>query len=406
MSVTVSRHSPARRMRRLVLVVVAGLTIIGAAGGVSAAAPAPADRPTDVDATAGNNTARVTWTPPSGADSRTYYKVTTHPGGETTYVERPDLSATVRFLDNGTAYTFTVSADDGTGWAAASDPSRGVTPRDTCTFRGTPGDDVLIGTPGDDAICGLGGDDVLRGRGGGDTYVGGTGTDTVDLRGAPERVFAFLPDVAYLPTSHGLGWADGEGTDVVRADVESLRGSAHADVLEGDDGANRIVGGRGADVIRGWGGGDVLVGSRGRDELAGASGADRLRGRQGRDLLESRGDDDAVNGGRGVDTVTFTSAVTVDLIAGTASGQSTDALHKVENVVGSSQADRLTGSGAANVLRGGGGDDVISGLGGDDSLFGQGGDDALDGGTGTRDRCAGDRGVDSATRCEAVISVP
>lgn len=396
-----------RRPGWLIAAVAAALLVMSGTTGASAALPSLVGAPGSVRAVAGNNTARVSWTAPASANPRTtYYRVEAAPGGQTTFVEGTETSATVRFLNNGRAYSFTVAADDGDGWGPASEPSRAVTPRDVCTLQGTPGDDVLIGTSGDDAICGLGGNDRMRGGGGGDTYVGGAGVDSVDFGDAPDRVFAFLPDVSHLVTPNGFGWADGDGSDVLRADIESLRGSAHADVLEGDDGVNRIVGRRGADLVRGWGGGDTIVGSAGRDELWGQSGADRLRGRGGSDLLLPRGEDDLVNGGRGSDTVTFTSAVTVDLAAGTASGESTDVLRRVENVIGSPAADTLRGSAAGNVLRGGGGDDTLSGSRAADSLFGQGGDDAMDGGPGAGDRCDGGAGADTSADCESVVDVP
>lgn len=395
-----------RRHYRLAAPAAVMLLAIGLAPAASTAAPAALRPPEDVRADAGNNTAHVSWSAPSGADPEsTYYRVRAIPSGQTEYVDGAQTDATLRFLDNGTAATFVVKANQDGRWSAASEPSAPVTPQDTCTVRGTAGDDVLIGTAGDDALCGLGGDDVLRGRGGGDTFIGGAGTDTVDFRKAPDRVFAFLPGVAHLHTAHGLGWADGDGADVVRADIEALRGSKHADELEGDDAANRIVGGGGADLIRGWGGDDVIVGSGGRDELWGLSGADRLRGRAGDDMLMPRGGADTVNGGRGSDTITFTSAVRVDLRAGTAESDSSDVLRRVENVQGSPQTDVIRGSVKANALRGGGGDDRLLGLAGNDRIAGQGGADRIDGGPGT-DRCRGGGDRDIASRCESLIGVP
>ena len=58
---------------------------------------------------------------------------------------------------------------------------------DSCTVRGTNGDDngmngrpVLVGTPDADVICGFGGNDTLFGQTGNDTIDGGTGTDTIN----------------------------------------------------------------------------------------------------------------------------------------------------------------------------------------------------------------------------------
>ncbi len=392
--------------------VVSGL-VLAASTGVSVAAPAmpaaPAglDAPTGVTAIAGTNTARVTWLPPAMADlSEVSYEVTATPGGQRAVVAGTETGTTVRFLTNGTDYTFTVAAFDFDDVGALSVPSAPVTPLDICTLVGTPGDDVLTGTAGDDAICGLGGDDTLRGGGGGDTFVGGPGTDFVDFGTAGERVHVSLAGAAFNPTAHGLGWANGAGNDVMRPDIESVRGSAYPDVLEGNDSDNVLIGRGGSDLVRGWGGADRIVGGPGADELWGLSGDDRLFGGGGRDVLMPRGDTDVVNGGPGSDTVTYTRAVTVDLTAGTAEGQSSDVLRLVEDVDGSPEGDVLRGSSAVNVLRGGAGDDVLSGRGGDDRLAGQDGADAMDGGGGAADRCAGGAGIDTSTRCESVVGVP
>jgi Ca2+-binding RTX toxin-like protein len=53
---------------------------------------------------------------------------------------------------------------------------------------------------------------------------------------------------------------------------------------------------------------------------------------------------------------------------------------RIENVIGSAQADRLYGNEAANGMDGGAGDDRIEGMDGDDALEGGKGDDWLDGG--------------------------
>lgn len=397
----------AGRSRRSVLVVSAAVALAVTGTGVAAAAPTVPGLPTAVTAVAGNNTARVTWVPPADVNLlQTSYEVTASPGGERVVVPATERGATVRFLTNGTAYTFTVAAVDFDDIGPLSAPSLPVTPLDICTVVGTPGDDVLTGTPGDDAICGLGGNDTLRGGGGGDTFVGGDGQDFVDFADASSRVSVNLAESSFNTSLHRLGWADGDGSDVLRADVESVRGSAYADVLEGNEAANTLVGRGGADLFRGWGGNDEIVGGEGNDELWGLSGDDRLIGGGGNDTMMPRGDDDYVDGGAGSDTVSFTRAVVVDLAAGTARGVSDDVLLAVENVDGSPEADILRGSSAINVLSGGDGDDSLAGLAGDDQLYGDDGNDALNGGSGLADRCDGGLGTDTAGNCESVIGVP
>ncbi|MGO4843908.1 protease, partial [Rhizobiaceae sp. 2RAB30] len=50
----------------------------------------------------------------------------------------------------------------------------------------------------------------------------------------------------------------------------------------------------------------------------------------------------------------------------------------IENLIGSTEADRLTGATTANVLDGGNGDDILAGLGGADQLIGGAGTDTAD----------------------------
>lgn len=64
-------------------------------------------------------------------------------------------------------------------------------------------------------------------------------------------------------------------------------------------------------------------------------------------------------------------------------GQDQDRFVSIENLEGSSFADRLTGDARTNLLGGLDGDDHLNGLAGDDVLTGGGGNDAIDGGDGT-----------------------
>lgn len=396
-----------RRRGTLGLTLAMLITIGGPAIGVPAAVDDIPGVPTGVVAVPGNNTAQVVWTPPVGADPLlTSYQVTANPGGQAVTVPGSETSATVRFLTNGTPYTFRVLAFTFDDTGPLSLPSSAVIPLNVCTVIGTLGDDVLTGTSGNDAICGLRGNDTLIGMGGGDTFVGGPGVDTVDFSGASGPVYVNLPGVPWIVTTQGLGWANGQGSDVLRADIESLKGSPYADVLEGDDNANTLAGGGGNDLIRGWAGNDLIDGQAGNDTLWGQSGDDTINGGGGKDTMLPLGDTDVVNGGVGTDTVTYTRSVTVDLAAGTAQGVSTDSLFAVENVNGSPEADTLHGSSAVNVLRGGDGNDSLSGRGANDKLYGDEGDDAMVGGAGTADLCDGGLGVDTATTCETLAFVP
>ena len=84
--------------------------------------------PTAVSATAGNAQASVSFTAPvpNGGSAVLSYTVTSSPGGLTATGSSSPL--TVSGLTNGTAYTFTVVANNATGPGAVSAPSNSVTP--------------------------------------------------------------------------------------------------------------------------------------------------------------------------------------------------------------------------------------------------------------------------------------
>lgn len=97
-------------------------------------------------------------------------------------------------------------------------------------------------------------------------------------------------------------------------------------------------------------------------------------------------DNDVLDGGAGIDTAIYSSAVQVVVTLGStapqATGQGVDRLVGIENLTGSRGADALTGNAAVNVLNGGAGDDVLNGAGGNDMLIGSAGRDRLIGGAG------------------------
>ena len=214
---------------------------------------------------------------------------------------------------------------------------------------GGPGFDALHGGAGKDQLRGQDGGDDLWGQAGNDALNGGSGFDWVSFADAPVGVQADL----------STGHATGDGTDTLIR-IEGLAGSHHDDLLVGDTGQNKF---------------------------------------------EGRGGDDAIDGGGGpVDAVTFYFAsgpVTVDLTAGTASGEGIDTLTGIESVHGGSFSDTITGDANTNFIEGGAGNDTISSLVGDDYLSGGAGDDTIDAGSGT-DVVDGGPGADSCLNGEDV----
>ncbi len=266
------------------------------------------------------------------------------------------------------------------------------------TGTGNKMDNVIVGGDANDLLDGLKGADILAGGLGNDTYV-------VDKSGA---------DI--------VDETSGDGTDTVRSntsfnlsdplhaigDIENLtllgKGDATGNAL-----ANELIGSSSKNVLAGLGGADFLDGGDSTDtasyaaSLAGVnvslatgsgSGGDaqgdtivnieNLTGSGLDDTLEGNAGKNRLDGGLGVDTVSFEHAlvpVTVDIGKGEAKGDGSDTLVSFENVTGSNFADIITGSAFANMLKGLDGADTINAGAGNDFLFGGNGSDILGGGT-------------------------
>jgi serralysin len=149
------------------------------------------------------------------------------------------------------------------------------------TVSGTDRGNTLHGGAGSDKLYGRGGSDVLVGGAGGDYLSGDRGIDYASYVTATTGVLASL-------ASPSVNQGDAAGDRY--SSVESLIGSAFADRLLGNSGANTIKGGGGDDTLYGQSGNDVLSGGTGNDTLVGSSGKDVL------------------SGGGGADTFVFTSA--------------------------------------------------------------------------------------------------
>jgi len=197
----------------------------------------------------------------------------------------------------------------------------------------------------------------------------------------------------------------GPGADTVSAgggDDRLIENDNEPNVLDGGAGADRIVGGDGDEQISGGPGDDpLLYGYYGDDTIDGGDGDDLLDGGPGAAGLAT--DADRLNGGAGLDTVTYTghpAPVQVSIGDGAGdgiAGERDDVEADVERLLGSRSADVLVGGLGNDALDGYDGADQIDGGGGDDVLEGGGGDasaDTLRGGDGG-DRLSGGAGEDA-----------
>jgi Ca2+-binding RTX toxin-like protein len=242
-------------------------------------------------------------------------------------------------------------------------------------LNGGSGDDTLTGGTGKDTLLGGDGNDTLDGSSDVDSMDGGNGSDTYYVDNAADIVSDSGTDggidtvyvTAFLAHGYTLGTGINNAALTALANDASLTGNASDNGLTGNDGANALDGGLGNDVLAAGGGNDTLLGGDGSDVLAGGAGNDSLSGGAG---------DDAVDYSDSV------GSITVDLSAGSATGEGTDILVSIEDATGGAGADSLTGSAAGNELTGGSGNDSLFGGGGDDILYSGDGNDSVDAGDG------------------------
>jgi Ca2+-binding RTX toxin-like protein len=298
------------------------------------------------------------------------------------------------------------------------------------SLEGSAFDDRLRGDRGANTLTGFAGNDRLMGGHGNDWLLPGAGNDTVDGEHGSDTV-SYAGSAAAVRVDLAAGTAISGGDSDRLISIENVTGSAYADVITGDDGANRIrglgdydwmIGSAGADSYDGGNGRDMvsyvyapgavtvnlatgrglagiaagdtyvsverITGSGHADLIYGGSGEEDFRGVGGYDwFIGSTGGKDRYDGGSGLDTVAYWYSATgvvanLALGRGSAGDAARDLYTSIENLTGSSHGDHLTGDNGRNVLRGLYGEDTLIGGGGVDRLEGGASDDYLDGGWG------------------------
>jgi Ca2+-binding RTX toxin-like protein len=223
------------------------------------------------------------------------------------------------------------------------------------TLQGMGGDDVMFAQEGTASLVAGAGNPTLVAGPGTDQLFGGNGNDTYVFHNGWGQ--AVITEPANPPDAG----SDTITFATVAADLTfHLNGLAGMAVTDGTDTVTAA-----GDHIQ------HLFGGLGNDTFVFADGA-KLFGGAG-----------TIEGGGGTNTLdysAYTTAVTVNLAAGSATG--TGSFKDIQTVLGGSGNDTLTGDAHDNLLVGNGGDDSIVSGGGNDTLDGGAGNNTLVGGSG------------------------
>ncbi|MBI1311532.1 hypothetical protein GC176_09510 [bacterium] len=255
------------------------------------------------------------------------------------------VGATQSYVDSVSGEPLAISGFDNLNGGSAVDTFN-VSVSATIDLSGGGGNDIFTFGSGV-AISGS-----VSGNAGDDTFTffgtltlptsmdGGTGTDTVDLSSG------LTPVNVNLDTFQNM---------------EFVFGTTGSDTLTGSS-ANDTFSIAGANNNGSVG----LLIYQSFENLAGGGGDDVF------DIADGLGIDGSLDGGTGSDTIDYadySTAVTVDLAAGTATNIG-GGISNLENATGGSASDLLTGSTSNNLLIGGNGDDTLTDGFGDDTLIG------------------------------------
>jgi Ca2+-binding RTX toxin-like protein len=336
------------------------------------------------------------------------------------------ISATVANVEHYTytgkaTWTFTGTADDNILKGGAGIDK----------LNGADGNDQLFGNAGNDELNGGNDDDLLDGGAGTDKLTGGDGNDTYVVDNSGDVIVesgADTDDVVKSSVSYTLASGVEQLILTGKAAINAT-GTADADTLIGNEGANILDGLGGADSLRGGMGNDIYIvddagddvgedANEGTDlvrssvsyvlgaelenlELTGKGAIDgtgnaldnKLTGNDGDNRLDGGAGNDTLMGGKGNDTYVVSSGIDKIVEAAGAQGGidtvESDAtvslapFANVENLLltGSGNING-TGNTLANLLVGNSGDNTLDGGAGNDTLQGGGGTDVLKGGAG------------------------
>ena len=306
------------------------------------------------------------------------------------------------------------------------------------SLLGGAGNDTLDGQAGDDTLDGQGGNDLLIGSDGNDTFVlgnnaggddtvtggegfnqivvnGTNGADTLIVGQSSGRITVTRGGATIVAdtnmsvqgvTVNALGGNDtvtiqdlsaiacpvlvivngGDGNDLITGQGATigvvrllLNGDAGADTIIGTEGNDSINGGTGNDAVNGRAGNDIITGGLGDDILAGGLGNDTVNGGDGNDSLTGQEGDDSLSGGDGNDTLRGFSGN--DTLAGQVGDDLLNGMDGDDSILGGVGQDSISGGAGNDTIDGGRNDDSINGNSGNDNIRGDHGNDYINAGT-------------------------
>ncbi len=228
------------------------------------------------------------------------------------------------------------------------------------TIDGGVGNDIIDGGIGDDTLDGGLNDDTFIASEGKDIIDGGSGEDSVDY------TLSKAVNVTLDGANSATVSIDMINDDSIK-NIENIIGSSFDDYIMGDSFDNKLIGNSGDDTLDGYTGADRLEGGSGDDTIKGGVGDDSLYGNSGNDILSGGEGDDFIDGGLGEDSISFLSSssdikVTLRETNAQNTGDSTgiDTIYNIENVIGSAHNDTIEGDSGDNILDGGLGIDTLS----------------------------------------------
>ena len=243
----------------------------------------------------------------------------------------------------------------------------------------------MIGSRFDDNLTGSSNNDTIDGGVslgvgvGNDVMNGGAGIDTVSYASATSGVNVSL-SLASIQNTLGAGF------DTLM-NFENLTGSNFNDTLSGNAGSNVLNGGAGIDTVsytNAGAGVTVSLSLTGAQNTLGAgfdtlSNFENLTGSNFNDTLLGNAGNNVLDGGAGDDTVSYiNSSAAVTVSLATSAAQNTGGAG-IDTLI---RVERLIGSNFNDRLTGDGANNVLSGSSGADTLTGGGGADTLTGGAG------------------------